>query len=478
MSLRVLLLCPPPSLDGPRVAPRHSPAFTIIAAAALRAAGHAPIVRDEHLEVPNLARLAAEVTAADPDLVLLMTSDDNRAPAQDVLDGIARLLVRVLPDVPLLGLGRLNEATTARLLAAAPALPGAIFGEPEFGAVAVADALARDRDADWSAAEGVMVRGVDGPMVATPPREDLAGSPTPAWDLLREGSYPFSPHQQTAAPVFTVFASRGCPFRCSYCETGRQPRWTIRPPEEVLAELRGLRGRYGVESVFFGDADFVVDRRKTTALIELLRRERPPGLTWSCMARTDAVDDELLGAMADAGCWNVLFGVESFEPSALRASRKNLDPATVEPAVRAARAAGIEVIASAMIGLPGDSPAGVRRTVEGLVALEPDYAQFFITRLADAEAPEGGRFLSSREGGKRDFDGRVFAPASFAGLDELRDLQRWAYRRFYLRPRYVARRLTAFARRDDPAAELSRLARGARLAAGMSTPWGSWAIRG
>ena len=120
------------------------------------------------------------------------------------------------------------------------------------------------------------------------------------------------------------------------------------------------------------------------------------------MTRTDRVDAGLLEDMASAGCSSWIFGIETLNPAAQRAAHKGLDPATVEPAIRAARAAGIEVIASAMVGLP--SRPGRCAPHRRWLSAEPDFAQFFEVRVPPEHAVQGGR-LDPSAAGAWEFDG-------------------------------------------------------------------------
>lgn len=463
----VLLLCPPGSTHPPFPAPRHAPHFTLLAAAALQRDGHGVAFRDHHKGAWTPREVATTAAGNRPDLILLASSDDNRHVPPEAMGAVAGELRRALPGVPVVAVGRTNRNAAERMLAEIPALHGVTFGEPDEAAPALARALLVGEE--LPPLPGLVSRRPDGRVEVGPdPRPDPASWPVPAWDLAHPRQYPLSPHQQTADPTFPLLASRGCPWPCVYCETGAQPRWLARPVEAVIAELHTLRNRWGVRSIFFADANFVVDRKWTQRLMEAMRSEGPPGTRWSCMARTDRVTPDLLRAMAAAGCWEVLYGVESVNPTALRLSGKRLDPRCLEPAIRWAHEAGIEVIASAMIGLPGDTPQGVWETVDKLIELGPDYAQFFVVQLPGSEAPEGGRFVTGWEGGGRDFVGRVFAPEAFGGRAALLALRGRAYRRFYLRPGYFLMRGRKILDAPSPAAEVARLLRGARVLGKMA----------
>ncbi len=321
------------------------------------------------------------------------------------------------------------------------------MGEPEAAACAFVSA-------PQAAAPGLLFHLAESPLPAGPE----ATPALPAWDLSPPSRYGLSPHQSRGEQVFPVLASRGCPYGCFFCEVRSQAAWQPRPAADVARELRLLRDQWGARSFFLADPIFALQRQPT---LDLLAQIAPLGLRWSAMTRTDRVDPELLRAMADAGCWSLIFGIETLNPKAQAAMHKHLDPATVGPAIAAAQAAGIEVIASAMIGLPGDDPQGVRVTVEALQRMGPDFAQFFEVRVPPEHAVPGGR-LDPSPPGPWEFDGDWYLGEGFAGPDEVRRLREQAYRRFYLRPAYVAARLRRC--REQPRAELLRGLRGARIA--------------
>ncbi|MBL8614537.1 MAG: B12-binding domain-containing radical SAM protein [Deltaproteobacteria bacterium] len=453
---RVLLLLPPNRLAPPARPPLHAPLFTALMAAALREAGHAPIVVDLHLHPrPSPAALDAVVAQADPDQIIVLHSDYNRQVAPETIAEVVARLKAGRPARPVVLGGRLSLDIARAALREATAADGALVGEPEASAVAFV-----------SGQPAGLLRQPDGPAPAAPLPVD---PPVPAWDLVQLSAYGYAPHQSTAEPVVPVLASRGCPHPCFWCEVRDQGAYARRPVEQVLAELRLLMLRDGVRSVFFADPTFGVDPRWTTELLEGMAGLPP--LRWSAMVRPDHVHGAMLRRFRAAGCWSVLYGVESLNPAAQRAAGKGLSAAVVGEAIGAAKAAGLEVIASALVGLPGDDPAGFRATVEQLVNMGPDFAQFFTIRVPPHRAlPAGARRAGALEGGRHDFTGQVVLSDGFRDSAELEALRRWAFRRFYLRPAYVGGLLHRKLRAPDAAHQLARLARGGLLAARMSLP--------
>jgi anaerobic magnesium-protoporphyrin IX monomethyl ester cyclase len=462
--MRVHLLCPPAALQAPFTPPRHAPHHAAIVAAALRDAGHEVELADQHLTGRDLVQVVGDARRFRPDLVLFVHSDYNRKLHSDVLRAVSDA-VKERVGAPVWGIARLDRAHAVGAMEALPALDGFVFGEPEFGAVALAAALP-------GAPKGIpatIVRSPDGLEVTDPGPVDLDASPTPAWDLVDMEHYGFLPHQSPDGLVYPVLASRGCPFPCFYCEVRLRPGYVARSVDAVLRELNDVTSRYDVGTVFLADPTFAVKRDWTMEFCRRLPVEGPKGLRWSCMSRTDRVDPELLAAMAAAGCFSVLFGVESLNPAAVKAAKKALDVTTVGPAIRAAKDAGLEVIVSLMIGLPQDSPEGVERSLDQLIAMEPDFAQFFVVQLGAADAPEGGRLVSDWEGGKHEFWGHVYAPHAFEGREQLEALRRRAFRRFYLRPGYLRGRLRTLTRGQHRRAQAARLAKGGLLAVRLAT---------
>jgi radical SAM superfamily enzyme YgiQ (UPF0313 family) len=177
-------------------------------------------------------------------------------------------------------------------------------------------------------------------------------SPPPRWDLL-----PLNGFFQVGVQV-----SRGCPYSCEFCLVhklfGHKMRY--RELDNVIAELETLP----VKKVFFIDDNLTVNR---TYAHLLMKRLKPLRLAWSCMASIDiAYDDELLTAMADAGCFNILVGFESLNPESLSETNKKHNKSAViyEEAVKKIHAKGIHITASFAVGFDHDTTAEFDKIIE------------------------------------------------------------------------------------------------------------------
>ncbi|TSA29719.1 MAG: radical SAM protein [Bacteroidetes bacterium] len=150
-----------------------------------------------------------------------------------------------------------------------------------------------------------------------------------------------------------VQVSRGCPFNCDFClvtkNFGRRMRY--REVDDVVAEIQAAPSKY----IFFVDDNLTINKRYAKELMEAIK---PLKISWGCMCSIDvANDEELLQAMAEAGCFNILIGFESLNPDSLDASNKyhNRRGTIYEEAIRKIHAYGIHINASFVVGFDNDN---------------------------------------------------------------------------------------------------------------------------
>lgn len=177
---------------------------------------------------------------------------------------------------------------------------------------------------------------------------DMAESPLPAFELLEIDTY----------NRLTVQTSRGCPHRCSFCASSvlLTPRYKQKPVGKVLGEIDRIVDLWPKPFLEFADDNGIVDRRYWKELLpELARRN----LRW--FTETDlsvGEDDALLDLMREAGCVEVLIGLESPVAAGLAGIELKTDwKRRVHPGIRDAvhriQSHGIRVNGCFIIGLDG-----------------------------------------------------------------------------------------------------------------------------
>ena len=181
---------------------------------------------------------------------------------------------------------------------------------------------------------------------------DVRTLPVPRYDLL--GSRPYN--------RFTVQTSRGCPWRCDFCASNvmlGQP-YRKRPVADVVRDIEAIRSVREHPFIEFADDNTFVDKRWGRALCEALR---PMRLRWFTETDISVADDPaLLDLMREAGCRQVLIGLESPLSGPLQGveTRANFKARTADrylQALRRIQAHGITVNGCFILGLDGHTPS-------------------------------------------------------------------------------------------------------------------------
>ena len=230
-----------------------------------------------------------------------------------------------------------------------------------------------------------------------------------------------------------VLTSRGCPWKCIYCR--QTVTWKsmvrYRTADAIVNEI----SRYHLTNIAFHADTATVNRKQMLAICEGIRH-LPWKVRWICNSRVDTVDLEMLRAMKVAGCWMICFGIESGDDNVLRLNKKEATVANARQAVRWAKQAGLRVWGYFMLGLLGDSPASLQRTLLLATELPCDLVNFALA--APYPGTEWGRIAESAgwltsarwEG----YDQNVSAIVDQPGLSHQQVLafQQKAYRTWYL----------------------------------------------
>jgi len=269
-------------------------------------------------------------------------------------------------------------------------------------------------------------------IVINPPRPYIANLddlPLPRHDLLPLKAYRAP---LVGGPYDFVVPSRGCPAACRFCiknvSYGASVRF--RAPENVVDEVEMLVN-LGVRKIHMYADLFTVNREHVMGICAgILERKLP--VRWTCNSRVDFVDLELLQQMRRAGCWMISWGIESGEPEMLKRMNKGITLEKVEKALGWAKEAGIMNWGYFIIGLPGETEASIRKSIDFAKRLPLDLILFHIAAPHPGtpfffEVVENGWFRPGVRWEDVDMDRSTVL--DYPNL-KAEDLERWAKRAF------------------------------------------------
>jgi len=281
-------------------------------------------------------------------------------------------------------------------------------------------------------------------LIFTPPREfveDLDSLPFPAYDLLPDLAKHYSPpvHTVKRFPVALLMTSRGCPGLCTFCDNkvfGRKLR--CNSADYVIKLILHLKKTYGIKEIQFRDDNFLVFRKRTIELCEKIIKKKID-IVWSCAGRVDMITPEVLRLMKKAGCWQIWYGVESGSDRILTKIKKNTSQEKIARAIIETKKAGISPGGFFMIGMPTETEADIKKTIDTLLKLPLD--EFHISHLTPFPGSE--IYASASQYGYFDNDWKkmsgwktIFVPKGLS-KKKLVYYSDYAFRKFYFRPRII-----------------------------------------
>ncbi|WP_163156443.1 B12-binding domain-containing radical SAM protein [Bradyrhizobium uaiense] len=174
----------------------------------------------------------------------------------------------------------------------------------------------------------------------------------------------FAAYPRMADAALYLDVGRGCPFKCSFCATAPfwERRYRMKSIPRILDEIRLLRDRWGRHHVNFSHDIFTCDMKWTHRFCDAMKAAEL-GFTWSCSTRTDVIDPDLLAHMAEAGCVEIYYGIESGSQAMQGTIDKNLDLRRSREIVRTTAALGIRPVTGFILGYPNETPESASDTV-------------------------------------------------------------------------------------------------------------------
>ena len=282
------------------------------------------------------------------------------------------------------------------------------------------------------------------------PRElikDLDSIPFPARQLLPYQKY-FSV-VSSQAPVTTMFTSRGCPFKCLFCDRPHLGKiFRARSAKNVIEEMKKCQ-KIGIKEIFIYDDTFSVDKQRVLDICQGLV-EKKINIAWDVRTRVDTIDEKTLTAMKKAGCQRIHYGVEAGTQKILNILKKGITLEQIEKAFKITKKIGIQTVGYFMIGSPSEKKEDILQTIKFAKKLNPDFIHISVT----TPFPATGLYYLGLEKKILPYDywqefaknpNPKFIPCAWEEnltKKQLFCLLKHAYRSFYFRPNYILKKIS------------------------------------
>lgn len=355
------------------------------------------------------------------------------------LDGIrtAKLAKSILPDIKVIFGGAHVSALKERILKDFPVIDFTVIGE---GEETLAE-LMENNGENISSVTGIIYREKEDEIRFTGRRSaglDLDTLPFPSYEKLEgfPSAYKAPLFNYPRAPGSSCITSRGCPYACSYCDRsvfGRSFRYNS--AEYMYEHVNYLNDRFGVKHIIFYDDQFTFKRERVIDFAKMMIN-RPRRISFNCVARAEHIDYELLLMLKEAGCWMISLGIETGDENLLARHRQNANLSMLSEKIHLIKKAGIRTKGLFMIGLPGETEEGIRKSMEFVISNpidELNVAKFtpFPGSPIYEKAHELGEFNEDWE--LMDCMNFLFIPEGMT-KERLEELFKLFYRKHFMRP--------------------------------------------
>ncbi|WKZ32470.1 MAG: radical SAM protein [Thermodesulfobacteriota bacterium] len=369
---------------------------------------------------------------------------------------VARDARGILPGALIVGGGAHMTALPGEAMASAPFDAG-VIGEGEETFLALVRHFEEHGRRNFGDVQGIVFREEE-KVRSTGRRpfiKDLDSLPFPARHLLPPlSAYRPTPASYRKLPLGVMITSRGCPFQCTFCDRAVfGTTYRVRSAANVMDEVEELIGRYGAREIRFFDDTLTMNKKRVFEICDEFEK-RKIRIPWTCLTRVSSVTLEMLKRMKQAGCWQVLYGLESGDEGMLNLLSKGITLKQSEDATRWAKQIGLSVRADFIVGTPGETLDSMKKTLDFAKRLKVDYAHFnkFVplpgTELYNSLTSKGYKFDFTKSSSILDHSALLYVPEGI-DPDAYRKYLDRMYRSFYLRPSYILRRLLSIRSLDQ-----------------------------
>ena len=400
-------------------------------------------ILDANATYLTIEDIVKELKKDPPDLVGLYTISYN----YPVIEVLSKGIREAVPDLKIVAGGPHVTFMSEETLRETP-IDFCCLGEAEESLHELIQHL-EDGSKDFSGIEGLAYKTPEGEIIKNSERvriKDLDELPFPAIHLLPplEIYKPYLLHHKRT-PLMTVATSRGCPYKCVFCETPSGKIVRAHSPEYVVDYMKFLNKQFGVREVTFLDDTFTLNEKRVFKICDLINKS-DLDITWYGTAHANVRDMDMFKAMKSAGCWIVALGVESGNQKVIDLMQKGTTKENMKATSQGILDANLKLKTFFVLGNPGDTEETINETIDFALELKGHYPVFsLMTPFPGAPLWESADKYGSFDRSSFDrltlaTEDPVFIPFGLTGT-LLLEKQKEAFKRTYFSPAMALRHL-------------------------------------
>jgi len=304
--------------------------------------------------------IAGSICAETPDIIGFSTYLWNR----DLTEEICRIIKNRFPEIILFAGGAEASALPGKLFECAP-FDFVIKGEGEFALTETVKRILENKP----------VQGVRG-VYAKNSINDAEPDQWPVENLDALTS-PFLTGVIDLKKYSGVLweLSRGCPFKCSFCFESRGVAGVRQYSLDRLQKELELFESQKVNQVFVLDPTFNHDAKRAKKILRMIQKTAPQ-IHFTFEVRTEFLDSEMAGLFSNVNC-SLQIGLQSAVPEVLTNVNRKIDPVQYAAKISLLNSSGVIFGLDLIYGLPGDTIAGFKSSLDFALGLQPNHIDIF-----------------------------------------------------------------------------------------------------
>ena len=190
--------------------------------------------------------------------------------------------------------------------------------------------------------------------------QNLDELPLPNFKKLPMELYSYN-GKELERPFSILLSSRGCPYQCVFCLRAMFQSYRAHSPERVIQEIKYLQDNYAINSIFFQDWEFLLNKERARKIYQLMKSNNIY-VNFGINARAQDLDLELIKNLQEVGLKRVNIGLESASDKILKAMKKGITKEDLSRAVQLSWKTGVKFAYCGIYNLPLEDLSTIKET--------------------------------------------------------------------------------------------------------------------